>query len=316
MALSFDYNPPDNWESACQINASLFSSCKWQQLLNIGLNSCTLYGWNDEKQCGVTITVFKAGPFRVGYVGFPAGVTLRGEGLTEELVDEIKKAKFPCRIDVLRFLISPFLMEGFIALRGTKVPETAILNLQSWQQPSGTRRNVRKFQKSGLIIKDIYSKGLAIDMYSLYANTVIRHNGNIRYTKAYFENLVASISASDLLRCIGAFDDQKLIGFVVVGIHGKTAYYLHGATNINYTNFRVSDGLYLEMILWAKEKKLDIVNFMSSPQAQMGLIKYKEKWGGVTEEHMTYEIYMNKFMGLFFGIAYKIISVLRLGSGA
>lgn len=92
------------------------------------------------------------------------------------------------------------------------------------------------------------------------------------------------------LRCLLAFLNEKIIGFVVVGCHGETAYYLHGAMDPTFRKHCTSDRLLFEAIVWAKEKGMNCFNLMSSPSSQPTLIRYKEKWGGVTRGHKVYEL--------------------------
>jgi lipid II:glycine glycyltransferase (peptidoglycan interpeptide bridge formation enzyme) len=98
----------------------------------------------------------------------------------------------------------------------------------------------------------------------------------------------ASTKFSNLRVLIAQFD-RKIAGYVVIGLNNNSAYYLHGASNTKYQIYRPNDLLFLSAIQWAKNEKMDIFNMMSSPVNQPTLIRYKEKWLGVTSIHKTYE---------------------------
>ena len=52
-------------------------------------------------------------------------------------------------------------------------------------------------------------------------------------------------------------------------------------------------------IRWAQAAGCESFNFMSSPPNQPSLVRYKEKWGGVTGVHRTYTMKLGVAYPLF-----------------
>ena len=69
-------NPPDGWDRICDSGDRLFPSTAWQQLLEDGFGCVTVYAWDASQHSGATFSLFRAGPFRVAYLGFPVGAFL------------------------------------------------------------------------------------------------------------------------------------------------------------------------------------------------------------------------------------------------
>lgn len=285
---------PKCWQEICDEQGNLFSSLEWQTMLAKSFSTTTLYGWNAQNETGITITVFKAGPFRIGYVGFPVGGILGKQPIDGEMIAVLRKTHFPNALHLLRLPASAFHNTVKIDLESVTTPETAIVNLQTWELskiPKIKNRNVRKANRAGLKVIDASLNSSTGDiLYDLYRNTVQRNYGNLRYNLKYFKMLVELSGAQQKLRCILALIDGSIAGFIVVALHGKTAYYLHGAMDFSLKKYAASDRLMYEAIVWAKENEMTCFNLMASPIDQPFLIRYKEKWGGITKDQKVYEM--------------------------
>ena len=97
--------------------------------------------------------------------------------------------------------------------------------------------------------------------------------------------------AATLLRCIGAVSQGELAGFVVVAMSGADWLLLargNGALPGAHRAYQTS--LVYTALEWAREQGMECFNLMASPAAQAGLIRYKEKFGGNTRFHCSYEL--------------------------
>ncbi|MDM8561057.1 GNAT family N-acetyltransferase [Candidatus Parabeggiatoa sp. HSG14] len=284
--------PPSHWHELCVSEGNLFHSLEWQTVLKKAFNSQTLYGWNAETETGVAITIFKVGPFRIGYVGFPVGGILGKQPLDNESLMALSKAPLPIALHFLRLPTSAFDDNGMVVnLDSITTPETAIVDLQKWQlsQLPKLNRDIKKANRSGLKVIDALSSHGKI-CYHLYKDTIRRHDGNLRYNLNYFNALIELSHTQTNLRCLLAFLDDEIAGFIIIALHGKTAYYLHGAMNQSLRRYCASDRLLHEAIVWARKKGMNCFNLMASPSNQVSLIRYKEKWGGITKEQKVYEL--------------------------
>jgi lipid II:glycine glycyltransferase (peptidoglycan interpeptide bridge formation enzyme) len=290
----FTTAPKSHWHQLCVSEGNLFHSLEWQTVLKKAFNSQPIYGWNAETETGVAISIFKVGPFRIGYVGFPVGGMLGKQPLDNKTIMALQTAPLPTALHLLRLPTSAFDDNGMVLnLNSITTPETAIVDLQRWQlsQLPKLNRDIKKANRSQLKLIDaslLSSHGKIC--HHLYKDTMRRHDGNLRYNLNYFNALIELSHTQTNLRCLLAFLDDKIGGFIVVALHGETAYYLHGAMNQALRRFGASDRLLYEAIMWAKEKKINHFNLMASPIDQPSLIRYKEKWGGITKEQKNYEL--------------------------
>lgn len=287
--LHYSQTPPPRWEERCEEQASLFHHPDWHRVLAQGFGASTLYVEADDGTA-YAVDIFKAGPFRIGYLGFPAGGTLKGL-LDRAQPAALRRARLP--LDLLRIPASGFDSQPDMGLPSANTPETAISNLSEWSLATlpKLRRDLAKARHTSFELRDMtYGEDAALTLYSLYRETVLGHGGSLRYTPAYFRALLALAARSSQLRCLAAFHGQELCGYVVIAHERDTAYYLHGATAAAWKPSGVSDLLLYDAIEQARQQGMQQFNLMSSSAAQPGLIRYKEKFGATTVTHRTYEL--------------------------
>ena len=308
-SILFSTKCPSWWRYVCKHGKYIFSDAAWQNHLHMSFKCETLYCLDENNKAGMVVSVYKVGPFRVGYVGFPVGEIIGDQKFLNDVLWALKNTSLPIRVDILRIMVSEFQDIVISDQNGMQAPETAIVNLQTWRLPSKIRRNINKFSRSNIHLEEIEDIKYSKPMFSLYEDTVKRNQGQIRYTEPYFRSLIRLSVDESSVRCIGAFSGDKLVGYLVVAISGMTANYLHGATDHLYSKDRVSDGLYHEMITWAKSQGARCMNFLSSPKGQRSLSRYKEKWGGKTRVNTTYEFVINKIYAYPFLVISRIYSL-------
>lgn len=308
--------PPNDWISECRKHKSLFHSLEWANLLQESFGSEPIYLWDDINKNGTVIQLFRAGCFRVGYITFPEGGMLDGAPIDDNIIDCIRNDPISKKIHVLRVFKSGFTSNTNLDYSSIVVPETEIINLPEWQiskLPSTLRRDINKAHRNGIQIQQEKNEENAEIFYRLYSDTIRRHRGFIRYSKEYFCGLIKLGKLQSNINCLVAIYKNRIIGFLVVVIHGDNAYYLHGAIDHEYKKYCPSYLLLHDAIYWAQSEGVEKFNMMSSPPKQKSLIKYKEKWGGITRDHMTYSININPTAGAILSIVEKIYrNIVRL----
>ncbi len=314
-SLSLSTTPPRGWPETGDGKAGLFNSIEWLSLMNKAFNTNSLYLEDKDQGVRAAVSIFKAGPFRIGYLGFPI-TSVFGEGqITNETILQIKKAKIQTGLHLLRIPTSSFQENHDLDLFSNETPESAILDLQSWDESvlrSAARRNIRKAKKSGVTISDATEQNLDDIFFQLYSDTVKRNNGSVRYNKKYFNLLIALSQKNPAIRCSIAKVDGEFAGYMIVVLDNNVAYYLHGASALPYRQFRPNDLLFAEAITWAKEQGMTIFNFMSSPVNQPSLIRYKEKWGAETRVQHVYQEEIRLVPAKVFSAAIKTHNVYEL----
>lgn len=305
--------PPSIWGATCERSAALFHSRDWLVLLEESFNCRPLYAWNAEVASGAALPVFKAGPFRVAYLGFPVGGLL-GNALTDAagLLTLGKNASRNLPTCV-RIPASAFAEPIELPLAYTSNPETAICHLQDWDLASVSKklwRDVKKAQRSTLSIEEPSGASEGKTLYRIYRKTVKHHGGALRYNEGYFSALIELASRHPGVRVLTAKYQGAIAGFVVVAIHGRTAYYLHGGMERAYRAQNPSDLLLGESIRAARDDGCEIFNLMSSPVDQPSLVRYKEKWGAETRQHRSYTLPLQPSYRLF-RIAERLYRLIR-----
>lgn len=306
MNFVFTDKPPLHWNELCRNHGDLFNTPEWHKVLSEGFGSRSLYGWDEASSTGVSITVFKAGPFRIGYLGFPVGGTMGNGTMSPDVILGLKDAHFPIGLHCIRTPLSAFASNIDLPLPFQMVPETTIENLQEWWPESDSKlyRDIKKARHSLLRVADATDPLQGGAIFSLYRDTVGRQRGNMRYTLNYFSELIKLAKTNSRLRCLLAIKDDIVAGFLVVACHHRSAYYLHAGTQESFKQLCPSDLLLYEAITWAKEQGMERFNMMASPPNQVSLIRYKEKWGGITRQQRTYDLVLQPFQTMIFrGVA-------------
>lgn len=291
MAASWRFaaQPPAFWEACCREQNDLFNTVDWQRLLGESFGCRTLYAWRDEARACV-ISVFPVGPLRIGYSGFPVGGGLGGGAiLDQQALYQWRRASLPVTIHAFQLDGRGFL-DGVVPDGvGQLLPTTALVHLQNWQPHAlpKVRRVVNKARHSDLTIREAGADEGDV-MYGLYRQMIRRHRGHARYNRAYFRRLAALGCRHGGLRCLLAWRDARPAGFHVVACHGSRAYYLHGGSDPALRSLYPADLLFLYAIEWARQVGMEVFDMLASPADQPSLVRYKEKWGGVTTLNWTY----------------------------
>lgn len=309
--MQISAQPPAHWDAVCAASDAFFGSRAWLELLQHSFGCRTVYAAGSDS--GLAVSVFRGGPFEIGYLGFPAG------GCVGHIVD------LQTTMSILRSIdrdLQPVCVRLPIVVDESRSagdlqrqvnPETVIEDLMNWSLASGKRvlkRNVRKAQNSGLVVEHPDDPDVGTLLYELYAATVRRNRGSLRYTDTYFRSLVKLAASDDKLDVMTATHDGEIGGFLVVARHGSTSYYLHGGTDERFRRESPSDLLFDYAIHRARDAGSKRFNFMSSPRNQPSLVRYKEKWGGKTRDLLTLTLPLRATYPVF-RLAEKVYSLLR-----
>lgn len=291
---------PKQWDDLCGRHDSFFSCDRWHRLLRSSFRCRTVYGYTDD--FGVALSLFGAGPIRIAYLGFPSGSVVGPRRFLAAALPQIPERGVPGSPLCLRIPVSGFARDPEIDLPHVATPETAITDLQSWdseQVSKKLRRDLRKAERAGASIEPLNDPALGRVLYEMYAGAVKRHRGSLRYPAEYFAALIELSRSDDRLRVAGAVADDALIGFAVSVRERDTTFYLHGGSTPAGRHLSASDLLLKHLIEHARAGGSTSFNLMSSPPGQPALVRYKEKWGGVTREHRTYTLPLSRLYTLF-----------------
>lgn len=309
--FSFSTSAPPHWDALCDEKGALFGSRGWQKMLESSFRCRTIYA--SSKDTGLAITVFTAGPFRIGYAGFPVGNAIGNIDSIAGVFAELRKSGLRVTPVCVRLPVSAFGPTTRLDLPAQTNPETAIIELQDWDLASvskNLRRDIRKAERSGLLVHETTEAAIGNELFDIYSGTVQRHGGSLRYSANYFRALIELAESRQRLRVFLARSGSDIAGFAVTARHENTTYYLHGGANTAYRQHSPSDLLLSNAILLAKQDGSECFNLMASPFDQPTLVRYKEKWGGETRNLLTYTLALRASYPLF-RVAEKLYGMAR-----
>lgn len=282
-------------------NGQLFCSESWLELLRSAFGCQTLRVHDLHQNAIYPIAVFKAGPFKVGYLGFPVGAALGSTDRCHALGTFLRSLPAAQRPHCLRIAVSSLHNQARLDLPCAPTPETTLDDLPGWtlaEVSSNVRRDLKRAQKANLQVCEARPENAAA-IFELYENTIQRHRGSMRYTPAYFDHLVSLARDSTDLRVITTGTEADPAAFLVAAIHDGIGFYLHGGSDPAQRQHRPASLLMHEAITWAQRARCHSFNFMSSPGSQPSLVRYKEKWAGTTRDHLTYTLPVRPTYPLF-----------------
>lgn len=248
--------------------------------MTAGDDSCASSGW----------TVFSRYGVSVGYANFPIGYDDRDSAPRAlSCPDVLAQAG----MDVARFSsvsrAEPACLERFWRC---DLPETCIEDVGAWQETalaSSVRKKISKSLAAGVAVRDARSMDSEL-LYDMYADTISRNRGSMRYTRRYFDALT-DLASRDSRLSIGMVHSRHVdpCGFIVVAHCGIVSYYLHGGFLAQAAAQRPG---YVAMA-WAIRRSQEVgsrrFNMLTSPADQPSLVAYKESFGGQTYPRRYYE---------------------------
>lgn len=182
-----------------------------------------------------------------------------------------------------------------------------------------TRYNINLAQKRGVSVQVISNETLGlndriIDRFIEMVNSTAKRKGITFHPGDYYRTMIKTIPGEILKIYVAKFND-KIIAANLVVFYGKTAIYLHGATDDEYRNVMASYLLQWQAILDAKRKGCEKYDF-----GGVRLQKNDNPWSGITKFKIGFSpnVGIKKFPGSYDVVInrakyefYVIISKLR-----
>ena len=267
---------------------ALFFLPDWMQVL-AALGAQPLYAWNARHGEGLAVPVFRRGPLRIAYVGFPTlpllaeAQQLDWRGLRAALLQ--RRAA-----DLVRASRSEIGANHRDATAMAQ-PELLVRGLAGWFAARNKRleRDVKHARKAAADFTLTQGGESGAELFALYRATVLRHGGSLRYTPEYFAALAAlAVQRPDLLAIRGLrVPGGALRAFAVAAVHEGAGYYLHAGIDSGARISGAADLLLWELMTWARDAAVDAFSLMASPPGQGGLVKFKAKWANETSLWVT-----------------------------
>ncbi len=278
------------WKTRAEQAGVVWLGPSVQQALMPALGGTPRFLADEEGEDGVVWQTFQRGPFRLGYIGFPIGGTLKGDAVGPARIARLLATAPGRRLHVLRVIGSAFKADEGLDAFTERLPETRILDLQRFDplRNGRIRRDVAHAKKLEVHVRDAgFDQGEIL--YEAYTSTVMAHGNAPKYTRPYFIEFCRAAQREPGLRIYTATVRGRFAGFLAAVIEREAAHYLHSSVLKEFRRYCVTDLLMLTVIEAAREAGVRTFNSLSSPPGQPTLVRFKEKWGGVTQIQTVYE---------------------------
>lgn len=154
------------------------------------------------------------------------------------------------------------------------------------------RKNVKKAQKMGVVVKAESSGLLFSDFKRIYDGTMKRNNASegFYFSNTFFETLN---QMKENIMYFHAEYEGKIISTELVLYSNENAYSFLGGTDSDYYELRPNDLIKYEIIKWAKENGLNNFVLGGGYGEDDGIYKYKESFApnGVCDFYIGRAIY-------------------------
>ena len=261
-------------------------SSTWCTVLENGLGAQTEFlEYGGRRALCATLN---AGPFRVLYPDFPVGMDDYPKDLCAAILQHARERN----VDLVRFHSRTTVPVSCREVARQCSPVIPVL--ADWIEipPEKARRARNRKVRSALHIGPGEKRDASM-LQRLYADTVARHRGNMRYSEEYFAQIAEATTLVAKL-------EGRVCGFVAFAARGDCGFYLHGAHDPVSREHHPSDQLFLEMLTQSARAGLRRFDFLPSPAGQSGLGRYKAAWGGEPSELIVSDVHLNPVRaGLF-----------------
>ncbi len=300
MELKVFESPGQEWdEFASRYTDLIFYQSVWSQVLKEGLGGRPLYFClkeGGEVVAGLPGVLLNFMIFRILYASIPYGNLIGQKSYYPPFLELLEKEFGRRSIDQIRLVESPF--SDAYPLESSFRPafsKCTLLGLRGYDKDriwgsykKNIRRDVRKAQRSGIVIRRGDSREDASLFYKLYLASMERNRAMAKYPFRWFKTIYEAM----VRRGLGAFLLAELNHEATAGalfIKSPTStHYFHSGSKYEFLKFCPNELLIHSALEEAIEEGHSWFDFMGSDPRDLSLLRFKEKWGGQTMDLHTF----------------------------
>lgn len=167
-------------------------------------------------------------------------------------------------------------------------------------------RNVKKAEKSGVVVEEVTDAAASREFYSLYLESMRRNQVVPKYGLSLVESIRARIlSAGHGAILLARRESRAIAGILVVDSH-RMSHYLMGGSSTEDLKYRPNDLLFSEAIRRAADKKHEFFDFLPSGPDDPALVRFKTKWGATAFDAHTLDLVVRPFSTALFNRIYRL----------
>lgn len=151
-------------------------------------------------------------------------------------------------------------------------------------------RNVKKAEKSGVVVEEAADAAAGREFYSLYLESMRRNRAVPKYGPHLVESICARILSAGQGAILLAQREGRAIAGILVVDSRRMSHYLMGGSRTEDLQYRPNDLLFSEAIRRAVEKKHEYFDFLPSGPDDPALVRFKTKWGAAAFDAHTLDL--------------------------
>jgi len=299
MELKVFESPGKEWDDFASRHTDLvFYQSIWGEVLRKGLGGQPLYFYlmdGGEMVAGLPGVLLNFKIIKILYASIPYGNMIGEPSYFPAFMDLLEREFKKKGIDQVRITESPFPMSCQLASFKSLLAKCTLLDLRGldkekiWEgYKKNIRRDVRKAQKGGVVIRQGVSTEDVLIFSRLYLASMERNRAMAKYPLQWFESLYEMIIQRGLgTITLAEVDNEAIAGAVL--IHSQTStHYFHNGSQYEFLKFCPNELLIHDALEKAIEKKHSCFDFMGSDPLDLPLLHFKEKWGSQSIDLHTY----------------------------
>ena len=299
MELGVFETPGQEWdEFVSQYTDLIFYRSFWSEVLKKGLGGQPLYFYlrdGGRIVAGLPAVLFTLKIFKILYASIPYGGFI-GDRSTYPIFSSLLGGEFRKRgVDQVRVTDSPFLEpyqpDSFKSLSAT----CSLLDLRGrnkeglWDgYKKYVRRDIRRAQRSGIIIRQGTSPEDVKRFYALYLSSMERNETMAKYPLRWFEVLQGVLTERGMGCFLLANVNQIDVAGAVVLYSTTSTHYFHNGSQAEFLKICPNELLIHHCLEEAVGKNHVWFDFMGSDSKDLSLIRFKEKWGSQSVDIRTH----------------------------
>lgn len=151
------------------------------------------------------------------------------------------------------------------------------------------RRDIRKAEKSGIIVHEASKPEEMEVLFSLYLETMRRNEAYHFWTKKLFNAIYRKLTQQGKATILLAKLKDEIIAGTILLFSIETTYYFFAASTKKYLSLCPNDLLVHHGICLTLRKGLRFFDLMTSQREDHALMNFKEKWGAQRQPFYFYE---------------------------
>jgi len=299
MELGVFESPGQEWdEFASRYTDLIFYQSLWSEVLRKGLGGQPLYFYlkeGSEIVAGLPGVLLNFKIFKILYGSIPYGHFIGERSYFPAFLELLEKEFRRRGIDQARIAESPFSESYHLESFNTISAKCTLLDLRGYDKEKiwegfkkNIRRDVRKAQKSGVVVRQATSTEEIRIFYKLYLVSMGRNRAMAKYPLQWFEVLYETIIKKGLGAIALAEMNNEAIAGVILIYSNTSTHYFHNGSQYEFLRFCPNELLIHGALEAAIEKGHSCFDFMGSDVNDLSLIRFKEKWGSQSKDIFTY----------------------------